>query len=110
VDYATDKHATHVARALLVVVTGWDVLTPPGKKQRQRQRQQQGGGEEEEEQGGAFNQQQPKVGQMISVQGQEPHSRPLTDSIYSSNVQCCNAAMLRTYIVFSSCHQLVQSM
>lgn len=62
VDYATDKHATHVARALLVVVTGRDVLTPPGKKQRQRQRQQQGGGEEEEGQAGAFTQQQPKVG------------------------------------------------
>lgn len=58
VDYATDKHATHVARALLVVVTGRDVLTPPGKKQRQRQRQQQGGGEEEEGQGGTGNQQQ----------------------------------------------------
>jgi hypothetical protein len=62
VDYATDKHATHVARALLVVVAGRDVLTPPGKKQRQRQRQQQGGGEEEEGQAGGFTQQQPKVG------------------------------------------------
>lgn len=49
VDYATDKHATHVARALLVAVTGRDVLTPPGKKQRQRQQQQQGGGGEGEE-------------------------------------------------------------
>lgn len=67
VDYATDKHATHVARALLVVVTGRDVLTPPGKKQRQRQQQQQqqgaGGAEGEEgHSGGQQQQQQQKVG------------------------------------------------
>jgi hypothetical protein len=53
-DYATDKHATHVVRALLVVLVGRDMLTPPGKKQqqqaqqaRQQQQQQQDGGQEE---------------------------------------------------------------
>jgi len=77
VDYATDRHATHVARALLVVLAGRDVLTPPGKKQRQRQQQQQGGFEGEDGEGGsgAHHQQQPKV----SGEGQggrcgKPHS------------------------------------
>lgn len=41
-DYIMDKHATHVARALLVAVTGRDVLSPAGKKQKQQQLQQSG--------------------------------------------------------------------
>jgi hypothetical protein len=68
VDYATDKHATHVARALLVVVAGKDVLTPPGKKQRQRQKEQQqyGGGEGEEGQGDGQQQQHTQHQQKVS--------------------------------------------
>jgi hypothetical protein len=42
-----DKHATHVARALLVVIAGRDVLSPVNKKkQHQQQQQQQLEGEE----------------------------------------------------------------
>jgi hypothetical protein len=92
VDYATDKHATHVARALLVVVTGRDVLTPPGKKQRQRQQQQQqqggGGAEGEEGQAGGQQQQQQKVG-ACTAEWHSPHCCPniavslsLVDSVH----------------------------
>lgn len=42
-DYIMDKHATHVARALLVVIAGKDVLSPVAKKKHQ---QQHGEGEE----------------------------------------------------------------
>lgn len=78
VDYATDKHATHVARALLVVVAGKDVLTPPGKKQRQRQKEQQqyGGGEGEEGQG-AGQQQQHTQHQKVSFERQRECLIPL---------------------------------
>lgn len=40
-DYIMDKHATHVARALLVVIAGRDVLSPVAKKKQQQQQQQQ---------------------------------------------------------------------
>eukprot|EP00879_Flechtneria_rotunda_P022286 GHRR01023514.1.p1 GENE.GHRR01023514.1~~GHRR01023514.1.p1 ORF type:complete len:288 (+),score=127.52 GHRR01023514.1:96-959(+) len=38
-DYIMDKHATHVARALLVVIAGRDVLSPVAKKKQQQQQQ-----------------------------------------------------------------------
>jgi hypothetical protein len=47
-DYIMDKHATHVARALLVVIAGRDVLSPVAKK-KQHQHQQHGEGEEGQE-------------------------------------------------------------
>jgi hypothetical protein len=41
-----DKHATHVARALLVVLAGRDVLSPVAKKKQQQQQQQAEGQQE----------------------------------------------------------------
>lgn len=47
-DYILDRYATHLARQLLCVLAGRDVLPPPGKKQQQWQHvPQEAGGEEE---------------------------------------------------------------
>jgi hypothetical protein len=54
-----DKHATHVARALLVVIAGRDVLSPVNKKKQHQQQQQHAEGEEGPEgaaEGRRFNQ------------------------------------------------------
>jgi hypothetical protein len=94
VDYATDKHATHVARALLVAVTGRDVLTPPGKKQRQRQQQAQQGGSGEGEEGAAGGQQQQQQQQAQHKVCGVPESMQLNSCL------CCRllALLLRSVL------------
>jgi hypothetical protein len=113
VDYATDKHATHVARALLVVLTGRDVLTPAGKKQAQRAKlvQQQGGGED----GGDGQQQQPYLQVSKSEGGgvtqaalarqhgvaRGPCQQGRASAAHSNRLPCLCLSLLHTHCQFS---------